>query len=31
VLVFDAPRQPASYYIQVENKFSVFRKPFMVL
>ena len=31
VLVFDAPRQPGSYYIQVENKFSVFRKPFMVL
>jgi hypothetical protein len=30
VLEIEAPRQPGSYYFQVENKFSIFRKPFVV-
>lgn len=28
---FDAPHQPGWYFFQLENKFSIFRKPFLVL
>lgn len=31
ILEFDAPQHPGWYYILVENKFSSFRKPFMVV
>jgi hypothetical protein len=30
VLEFEAPQHPGWYYLQVENKFSIFLKPFMV-